>query len=232
MRKCVRIHALERRQRVAGRPPEVFEFFADAYNLAKITPPWLRFKVRSQPLKMVAGAEIRYSLRLHGLPIRWISRIDAREPPHQFVDVQLHGPYRLWHHTHSLEPGDDHVLMRDAVRYALPFGPLGELVHRALVRRDLERIFDFRSEAIEHRFGSRGYAQHRGKQTDMDATEIGHTALVGWREKVADGVARPVSERTRLADDQVRALLGAIFFALSLYYVVATVRRALTAARS
>jgi hypothetical protein len=66
----------------------------------------------------------------------------------------------------------------------------------------------------------------------MDATEIGHTALVGWREKVADGVAPPVSERTRLTDEQVRALLGAFFFALSLYYVVATVRRALTAARS
>lgn len=66
----------------------------------------------------------------------------------------------------------------------------------------------------------------------MDATEVGHTALVGWRGKVADGVAGPVSERTRLADEQVRALIGAVFFALSLYYVVGTLRRALAAARS
>lgn len=150
----MRIHALERRQRVAGNPAEVFRFFADAYNLERITPPWLRFRVRSQPLEMGAGAEIRYTLRLHGVPIRWVSRIDVWEPPYRFVDVQIHGPYRLWHHTHSLEPDGEGVLMRDAVRYALPFGPLGELVHRAFVRRDLERIFDFRHDAIERRFGS------------------------------------------------------------------------------
>ena len=150
----LRIHALERRQRVAGNPAEIFRFFADAYNLEKITPPWLRFKVRSQPVEMAAGAEIRYSLRLHGLPIRWVSTIQVWEPPQRFVDVQVHGPYRLWHHTHSLEPAGDHVLMLDAVRYALPFGPLGELLHRTLVRHDLERIFDYRREAIERRFSS------------------------------------------------------------------------------
>ena len=149
----MKIQALERRQRVAGSAAEVFEFFADAYNLERITPPRLRFKVRSQPPEMGAGAEIRYSLRLHGVPVRWVSRIDLWEPPHRFVDVQVHGPYRLWHHTHSLEPDGDHVLMHDAVRYALPFGPLGELVHRALVRRDLERIFDYLHDAIERWFG-------------------------------------------------------------------------------
>ena len=70
------------------------------------------------------------------------------------MDVQVHGPYRLWHRTHSLEPADDHVLMLDAVCYALPLGPLGELLHRTLVRHDLERIFDYRHEAIEHSFDS------------------------------------------------------------------------------
>jgi ligand-binding SRPBCC domain-containing protein len=151
----LRIHALERRQPVVGSPAEVFQFFADPHNLEKITPPWLRFKVCSRPSEMVAGAEIRYSLRLHGVPIRWVSRIDVWEPPRRFVDVQVHGPYRLWHHTHSLEPGGDHdVLMLDAVRYALPFGPVGELIDRALVHHDLERIFDYRHEAIERRFGS------------------------------------------------------------------------------
>lgn len=66
----------------------------------------------------------------------------------------------------------------------------------------------------------------------MDASELGHTALVGWREKVAASVARPVSERTRLADEQVRGLVGALFFALGVYYVVGTVWRALTAIRN
>lgn len=66
----------------------------------------------------------------------------------------------------------------------------------------------------------------------MDTSELGRTALVGWREKVAAGVAGPVSERTRLADEQVRALVGALFFALAVYYVVGTVRRALATIRT
>ena len=66
----------------------------------------------------------------------------------------------------------------------------------------------------------------------MNATELGQTALVGWREKAAAGVAGPASERTGLTDEQVRALMGALFFALAVYYVVGTLRRALTAART
>jgi hypothetical protein len=64
------------------------------------------------------------------------------------------------------------------------------------------------------------------------ATELGQTALVGWREKVAAGLAGAASERTRLTQEQARALVGALFFALSVYYVVGTVYRALKATRT
>ena len=67
----------------------------------------------------------------------------------RFVDVQLRGPYALWEHTHTFEPdGPDAVVIADRVRYALPFGPLGELAHAAFVRRDLQRIFEYRSRAV------------------------------------------------------------------------------------
>ena len=73
----------------------------------------------------------------------------------RFVDQQLHGPYALWHHTHAFEAdGPDHTLMRDTVRYALPFGPLGEVAHRLFVARDLERIFDFRRDYLTVRVPS------------------------------------------------------------------------------
>lgn len=146
------VRVLERSQHLPGRPEEVFGFFADAWNLEAITPPWLRFRVVTpRPLEMRAGAHIAYRLRLHGMPIRWLTRIEVWEPPLRFVDVQVRGPYRLWHHTHRFEPDDDGTLMRDRVRYALPLGPLGELAHAALVRRDLERIFAFRHEAVAAR---------------------------------------------------------------------------------
>ena len=66
----------------------------------------------------------------------------------------------------------------------------------------------------------------------MDPTQLGKTGLVGWRAKVADRVAGPMSSRTPLSDDEARALVGAVFFALSTYYVVGTVRRAVGQARS
>jgi ligand-binding SRPBCC domain-containing protein len=68
----------------------------------------------------------------------------------RFVDVQVRGPYRLWHHTHELVPVDRGAatLMRDTVRYAVGFGALGEVVRRAVVVRDLEAIFAFRAERV------------------------------------------------------------------------------------
>ena len=138
---------LVREQRLRGTPEEVFPFFADAANLEAITPPWLGFRiVTPQPIEMREGALIEYRLRLRGIPLRWRTRIDAWEPGVRFVDRQLSGPYRLWHHTHEFEAdGPDHTLMRDVVRFEVPFAPLAMW----LVSRDLKKIFDFRAEAIE-----------------------------------------------------------------------------------
>ena len=141
---------LVREQRLPGAPGDVFPFFADAGNLEAITPPWLGFAiVTPRPIEMRPGALIEYRLRLHRLPVRWLTTIADWEPGVRFVDMQLRGPYALWHHTHEFEPlAGGGTLMRDTVRYALPLGPLGALAHAAFVGRDLERIFDFRRAAV------------------------------------------------------------------------------------
>jgi ligand-binding SRPBCC domain-containing protein len=143
------MHRLEREQVVPVPPAEAFEFFADAYNLEAITPAWLHFRVASPaPIAMGAGTLIRYRLRLHGVPVRWLTRIETWEPGHRFQDVQVRGPYRIWRHTHTFAPHEAGTTIRDRVDYALPLGPLGRLAHGVLVRRDLERIFDFRAVAV------------------------------------------------------------------------------------
>lgn len=142
-------HLLLREQVVPGAPQDVFEFYADAANLERITPAWLGFRiVSSPPIEMAAGTLIEYRLKLHGVPVRWLTRIETWEPGKRFVDVQVEGPYRLWHHTHTFEPHREGTRVRDQVRYALPVGALGELAHRLFVRRDLERIFDFRHASV------------------------------------------------------------------------------------
>src|SRR3954454_25217931 len=146
-----RIHLLRREQRLAAPPEAGFGFFADARNLEAITPPLLRFRLLPpEPVVMGVGAFLQYALRVHGVPVRWDTLIQAWEPPARFVDVQVRGPYRLWQPTHELLAVDDGAAtsMRDTVRYALPFGVLGEVARRTVVRRDLEAIFDFRCSRV------------------------------------------------------------------------------------
>jgi ligand-binding SRPBCC domain-containing protein len=145
-------HTLHREQRLPGPPDDVFAFFADAGNLEAITPPWLHFRiVTPRPIAMGPGTLIEYRLRLHGLPISWLTEIAVWEPGVRFVDRQVRGPYALWHHTHEFAEDGDGTLMRDTVRYALPFGPLGALAHALVVRRDLDRIFAYRRTAVPAR---------------------------------------------------------------------------------
>ena len=144
----MKLHTLSREQFIDRPPAEVFPFFADSHNLEAITPPLLGFRVVSErPIEMRVGALIQYRLRLRGLSLDWLTRIDEWEPGARFVDSQLAGPYRLWHHTHTFERQGGGTLMRDVVRYALPAWPLGELA-APLVRRELAAIFDFRRAAV------------------------------------------------------------------------------------
>jgi ligand-binding SRPBCC domain-containing protein len=144
----MRLHTLIREQQLGRPPAQVFPFFADALNLEAITPPALRFRVLTPgPIEMGRGVLIQYRLRVRGLPVDWLTRIEAWEPGAMFVDTQLVGPYRFWHHTHTFEERSGGTLMRDVVRYALPLWPLGELA-APLVRRELAAIFDFRREAV------------------------------------------------------------------------------------
>ena len=146
-----RIQVLRREQRLEAPPETVFPFVADARNLEAITPPLLRFRLLTpEPVEMRSGTFLQYALRVRGVPVRWDTLIQDWEPPHRFVDVQVRGPYRLWHHTHELVAldGGRATLMRDTVRYAVGFGVLGEVARRALVARDVEAIFAFRAERV------------------------------------------------------------------------------------
>lgn len=146
----MRVHVLERAQRLPRPVEHVFAFFADARNLEAITPPWLRFRVATAgTIEMRPGTLIEYRLRLHGLPVGWLTRISEWVPGERFVDEQVRGPYRLWHHTHLFERHGGETVVRDRVRYRLPLEPLGAAAHLLLVRRDLARIFDFRQAAVE-----------------------------------------------------------------------------------
>jgi ligand-binding SRPBCC domain-containing protein len=151
-----RVYVLERRQRLELAVERAFEFYAEARNLAVITPPWMGFEVITPgPIEMRPGALIDYRIKLHGVPLRWRTRIDVWEPPVRFIDVQVRGPYALWEHTHTFEPdGEQAVVIGDRVRYSIPLGSLGQAAHAMFVKRDLKRVFDYRERAVAERLQS------------------------------------------------------------------------------
>jgi ligand-binding SRPBCC domain-containing protein len=137
------------------RPPhEVFPFFADAFNLEQITPPFLRFEVRTQPpIAMHVGTLIDYRLRIHGLPVSWRTHIAEWQPPHCFADEQLRGPYSKWYHRHMFVAHAGGTLARDEVAMTPRGGLLAPLVMRLFVERDVRAIFAYRAEFLCRRFG-------------------------------------------------------------------------------
>lgn len=140
---------------------EVFEFFSDARNLERLTPPWLRFEVITPaPIEMRTGTLIDYRLRLRGIPIRWQSEITVWEPPARFVDEQRRGPYRQWIHEHRFSESGGQTLAEDHVRYAVPGGAI---TNRLLVAPDLRRVFAYRVRRMSSIFGNGG---EDGEDTD------------------------------------------------------------------
>jgi ligand-binding SRPBCC domain-containing protein len=148
-------HRLVRTTILPGDVATVFAFFKDPRNLATITPPWLGFRITAATDDRVReGTRIAYRLSLHGIPLRWESRITEYAEQSHFADEQLKGPYARWYHRHVFRAVPGGVEMTDDVTYALPFGLLGRLVHWLVVRHQLRAIFDYRTAVITRRFGA------------------------------------------------------------------------------
>lgn len=148
----MKIHRLASQLWLPQKVSEVFPIFADAANLELLTPPWLRFEiVTPRPVHMQAGTRIDYRLRVHGIPLRWRSEITVWEPPFLFTDEQLQGPYRLWKHDHIFCEKDGGTLCIDSIQYAVAGGAL---IDRLFVRRDLEKIFQFRRGQLSKIFSA------------------------------------------------------------------------------
>jgi ligand-binding SRPBCC domain-containing protein len=147
-------HILERKQIINRPRAEVFEFFADAGNLERITPPELNFHIITpQPIDIKKGCLIDYQLKLRGIPIIWKTEITQWNPPYDFIDSALKSPYKQWIHLHRFSEGaNGETVMEDIVRYRLPLEPLGDLAHW-YVKRELKYIFDYRYRVIEEIFG-------------------------------------------------------------------------------
>lgn len=136
------------------QPPDVvFQFFSSEKNLDQITPSLLKFRVlQKSTAETQQGTIIDYALTLHGVPFRWKTLIDDWVQNEKFVDFQLKGPFKFWHHLHSFKAHGGGTQMDDQVRYVLPCERLGQWIAGAYVRRELENILRYRDQVIRKLF--------------------------------------------------------------------------------
>ena len=219
------MHRITTSQLIPRPIDEVFAFFADPRNLARITPSNLGFQFLTDDFEMRDGLRVAYRLRpLFGVPVTWGTRIDGYEPPHRFRDVQEAGPYASWTHEHTFRAHDGGTLVEDTIDYVLPFGPPGDLAH-FLVQDELEQIFRHRARAVAAVFavpeanpqplrvvvaGGTGFV---GRAIATELYRRGHHVRgLSHRGEVARG-ALPDAIEIRVAD--VTADDGSVFAALA-----------------
>jgi ligand-binding SRPBCC domain-containing protein len=131
-----------------------WRFFGTAENLPKITPPWLRFTLETPGAGPIGQDSILdYTIRWMGIPVKWRTQIIDWSPPRQFVDLQVRGPYALWHHQHRFEATSGGVACFDRVIYKLPLPIVGSIVHATMVKRQLLEIFRYRRMVIGEHLG-------------------------------------------------------------------------------
>jgi ligand-binding SRPBCC domain-containing protein len=130
---------------------DAWQFFSSPHNLPLIAPTEMDFRIVSnlQNDKIYEGLKIDYTVRpLFHIKLNWKSEIREYRSHHSFIDFQLKGPYRFWRHYHEFIPFNNGVLMRDVLKYEIPFGIIGDFINWILIRRTLNYIFDYRKGVI------------------------------------------------------------------------------------
>lgn len=150
----MKIYEFKAKQELPISQEEAWEFLSNPKNLQKIMPSSMGFQIVSGANQtMYAGQIIQYKVTpLPGFKTKWVTEITQVEKPFYFVDIQLDGPYKIWHHKHFIHPTDQGVIIEDIVHYAVPFGWLGSALHPFIIRPKLEEIFTNRVEKMNQLF--------------------------------------------------------------------------------
>jgi len=149
-----KVYRLYREQTLPISKTEAWEFFSTPRNLEQLTPKEIGFKILTcSHEKMVEGQIISYKVNVFPLIwIHWVTEITYVSEGEYFIDDQRSGPYAMWHHRHTFKQTEAGVLMQDEVHYAMPFGILGQLMHKLFIGKKLQRIFDYRYAMLEEKF--------------------------------------------------------------------------------
>ena len=151
----MKVHQLSQEQALPITINEAWKFFSSPRNLEEMTPPGMGFRIVSLPSEVLYEGEIiEYSVKAFpGIWIPWVSEIKAVREGESFVDDQISGPFKFWHHRHSFEEVEGGTIVRDLIHYSIGFGPFGEIARKLMVGKQLDEMFRHRRVTLERKFG-------------------------------------------------------------------------------
>ncbi len=140
---------------IINRPlSEVFDYFSKAENLNSLTPPELNFSILTPlPIEMYSGRLIDYKIELMGISFKWKTEITEWVPNQKFVDQQLKGPYKIWHHQHIFKDLGDKTEMTDIITYQSIGWIFAPFIHWLFVDQKVKEIFAYREKVLNEIFG-------------------------------------------------------------------------------
>lgn len=149
------IYEIHTKQKLPISKSKAWEFLSNPKNLQEIMPSEMGFEIISGADRgMFTGQILQYNVTpLPGFSTTWVTEITHVEKPNYFVDIQLFGPYTLWHHKHFINEIENGVEIEDLVHYKVPFGILGRMLHPLLIKPKLEKIFKARTKKMTELFG-------------------------------------------------------------------------------
>lgn len=152
----MKVYKINTIQKLPTTKQEIWDFLSLPENIIKVMPSNLNFMVEhGGDLPIHIGQIIQYSVTpLKGFTTKWVSEITEVVNQDYFVDIQIDGPYKSWHHTHIIREIENGVEVVDIIEYELPYGFIGKLLHPFIIKPKLNQIFNYRKEKMEHLFGS------------------------------------------------------------------------------
>ncbi|MGM0635038.1 MAG: SRPBCC family protein [Bacteroidota bacterium] len=151
----MKIYELRKKQVLASDAKTVWSFLSNPKNLKEIMPKQMKFEIKSGlSEKMYAGQILVYSVSpFSAYKTTWVTEITQVDEPNLFVDNQVNGPFKMWHHKHFVREVSGGVEVEDIIHYSLPLGWIGQILHPLLIQPKLEKIFAIRKQQMKALFG-------------------------------------------------------------------------------
>ena len=148
------LYTLKAKYEIHTNISEAWMFFTTVNNIELIMPPELNFNVTSSKLTNIyEGKIITFNTKITPFySVNIISEITKMSHEKYFVDQQISGPYKIWHHEHHFEKtANNTTIIIEKIKYKLYLHPFSRIIHKLHVKNKLINIFKYRIKETQIR---------------------------------------------------------------------------------